>query len=74
MAFDITAAAETLKGFSVILAVIMAAYAGFKLATGSDVEQRGEWKEVLAGIGVGLVLLYLAPLLATQFIGGSVCT
>ena len=73
MAFDLTTAAETLKGISVILAVIMAAYAGFKLTTGSDIEQRGEWKEVLAGIATGLVLLYLAPLLATQFVGGSVC-
>ncbi len=74
MAFDITAAAETLKGFTVLLAIVMAAYAGFRLATGSDVEQRGEWKEVLAGIGVGLALLFLAPLLVSQFIGAPVCT
>jgi len=74
MAFDISAAAETLKGITVIMAIVMAAYAGFKLTTGSDVEQRGEWKEVLAGIAVGLVLLYLAPLMAVQLVGGSVCT
>ncbi len=74
MAFDIAATAETLKDVSVLLAILMAAYAGFRLATGSEIEQRGEWKEVLAGICIGLVLLYLAPLVASQFIGGSVCT
>ena len=74
MAFDFTAAAETLKAFAVLLAIVMAAYAGFRLATGSGVEQREEWKEVLAGIAVGLILLYLAPLLASQLVGGSVCT
>lgn len=73
MAFDFTAAAEMLKSFSVLLAVIMASYAGFRLATSPDVQQRQEWKEVLAGIGIGLILLYIAPLVAGQLTGANVC-
>ena len=73
MAFDFTAAAGILKDFSVLLAVLMAAYAGFKLATTSEIRERGEWKEALAGVAVGLCLLFLAPLLAAQFTGGAYC-
>ena len=73
MAFDFTAAAETLKAFAVLLAIVMAAYAGFRLATGSGIEQREEWKEVIAGVLIGLALLFLAPLLASQFSGATYC-
>lgn len=73
MAFDFTAAAGTLKEFSVVLAVLMAAYVGLKLATTPEIRERGEWKEALAGVVIGLVLLFLAPLLAAQFTGGSYC-
>ena len=73
MAFDFASAAETLKGISVVLAIVMAAYAGFILATSRDVRQRGEWKEMLGGIALGLILLYLAPLLASQVTGGNYC-
>ena len=73
MAFDFAAAAGTLKEFSVVLAVVMAAVVGLKLATTPEIRERGEWKEALAGVFVGLILLFLAPLLAAQFMGGSYC-
>lgn len=70
---DFSSAASTLKTISVLLAILMACYAGFRLATSSEVKQRGEWKEILGGIAVGIILLYLAPLLASQFTGASYC-
>ena len=60
MAFDFASSAQTLKDFSILLSIVMASYAGFKLMTDHEIQQRGEWKEMLAGIGVGLVLLFLA--------------
>ena len=73
MAFDISSAAVMLRTFATVMAVIMASYAGFVLATSRDVQKRNEWKEVLAGIFVGIALLYLAPLIASQLSGGSYC-
>ena len=73
MAFDISSAAAMLRTFATVMAVIMASYAGFVLATSRDVQKRNEWKEVLAGIFVGIALLYLAPLIASQLSGGSYC-
>ena len=74
MAFDFGAAAEMLKSFSVLMAIVMTAYAGFRLITCQEVQQRDEWKEVLSGIAIGLVLLYLAPLIASQLTGGTYCS
>ena len=75
MAFDFGSAAELLKTVSTILAVVMTAYAGFRLITCQEVQQRGEWKEMLAGIAIGLVLVYLTPLIATTLTGGGyVCS
>ena len=73
MAFDFGSAVEMLKVVSTTLAIIMTAYAGFRLITCKEMQQRNEWKEVLSGICVGLVLLYLAPVIASQFMGGTYC-
>lgn len=73
MAFDFNAAASTLRTISVMLAIVMASYAGFVLITSKEICQREDWKEVLGGIAVGLILLYLAPLLASQFTGATYC-
>lgn len=73
MAFDVSAVADTLKTLAVFFATITIAYAGFSLATSKDPQARNEWKEVLAGVFFGLVLLFLAPLIAQQLTGGSYC-
>ena len=73
MAFDFNSAASTLKAVSVLLSIVMASYAGFVLCTSNEIAQREQWKEVLGGIAVGLILLYLAPLVASQFTGGNYC-
>lgn len=73
MPFDFTATAGIIRTISVLLAILMTAIAGFQLMTNPKLRERGEWKEVIAGIALGLVLLFLAPLLAAQFTGGTYC-
>ncbi len=73
VAFDFASLANSLKTVAVFFATITIAYAGFSLATGRDAQQREEWKEVIAGVFVGLILLFLAPLIAAQFTGGHYC-
>lgn len=73
MAFDFASLADSLKTIAVFFATITIAYAGFSLATSRDVEKRNEWKEIIAGVFVGLILLFLAPLIAAQFTGGHYC-
>lgn len=62
-----------MKTLAVVSATLMIAYAGFRLATSSNVQQREDWKEIIAGVVFGLVLLYLAPLISAQLTGGAYC-
>ena len=73
MPFDLAQLADTLKTLAVFLATITIAYAGFTLATSKNPATRAEWKEVVAGVIVGLCLLFLAPLIAQQLAGGTYC-
>ena len=73
MAFDFAAFANSLKTLAIFLATITIAYAGFTLATTGDPRKREEWKEIIAGVIVGLILLFLAPLIAAQLSGGHYC-
>lgn len=73
MAFDLNQLADTLKTLAVFFATITIAYSGFVLATSRNVQEREEWKEVIAGVFLGLILLFLAPLLAAQFSGATYC-
>jgi hypothetical protein len=73
LAFDFVSLANSLKTLAVFFSTITIAYAGFSLATSTSPEQREEWKEVVAGVFIGLILLFLAPLIAAQFAGGHYC-
>ncbi len=73
MAFDFEGAANMLKTLAVFFATIVIAYAGFTLITSQDPTQREEWKEVIAGVVVGLILLFAAPFIASQFSGATYC-
>lgn len=73
MAFDFVSLANSLKTLAVFLATITIAYAGFSLVTSRSPEQRNEWKEIIAGVFIGLCLLFLAPLIAAQLSGGHYC-
>ena len=73
MSFDFVELANTIKTFAIFFATITIAFAGFTLATSRSVEQREEWKEVIAGVFIGLVLLFLAPWIAQQLSGSTYC-
>jgi len=73
MSFDLSEVANTLKTLAVFFATITIAYAGFTLATSKNPATRDEWKEVMAGVFIGLALLFLAPLIASQLGGGTYC-
>ena len=73
MVFDFISLANDLKTLAIIFATLTIAYAGFTLATSTSAQQRNEWKEIIAGCVVGLVLLFLAPLIAAQLSGGHYC-
>lgn len=73
MAFDFVELATTIQAIATLLATIIMAYAGFTLATSTNPRQREEWKEVIAAVFVGLILLYLAPWIALQLSGGTYC-
>ncbi len=73
MPLDLTELANTIKTLAFFLATITIAYAGFTLATSKDSQERDDWKEVVAGTFIGLVLLFAAPLLASQLSGGVYC-
>ena len=73
MAFDFLGLANTIKAFAVFFATITIAYAGLMLVWSKNVEQREEWKEVIAGVIIGLILLFLAPIIASQLAGATYC-
>ena len=73
MAFDFVVLAGTLRLVAILLSTITIAFAGFSLATGRSPQAREEWKEVIAGVIIGLILLFLVPLIAAQLSGGSYC-
>lgn len=73
MAFDFVALASYMKAVAVLFATLSIVFAGFTLATSRDAAQREEWKDIIAGVLIGLVLLYLAPIIAAQLSGGSYC-
>ncbi len=57
-----------------IVGVLAAAYAGFILASTHDMTQRNEAKALLCGVVIGLIIIWLAPLIVTNLVGsGSVC-
>ena len=73
LAFDFVALAGYMKAVAVLFATLVITFAGFSLATNMSPSEREEWKEVIAGALIGLVLLYLAPIIAAQLSGGSYC-
>ncbi len=59
-----------IKTLGSIIAVIMLAYAGFQLIYSTDMAGRSSAKNLLAGAIIGLVIIWLAPLLV-KFLTGS---
>ena len=60
--------------FAVIGGVLAAAYAGFVLVTSHDLAERGNAKMFLGGVVIGLIIVWIAPLVVKELVGaGDVC-
>ena len=60
--------------FATIGGVIAAAYAGFILATSNDIAERSAGKRLLEGVILGLIIIWIAPLVVQYLIGtANVC-
>jgi formate-dependent nitrite reductase membrane component NrfD len=64
-----------IKVIGTIVGVLMAAYAGFILASTHELTERNAAKALLSGVAIGLIIIWLAPLIVTNLVGtsGSVC-
>lgn len=54
-----------------VAAVLVAAYGGFILASTHEIEDRNRAKGLLAGAIIGLIVIWLAPLLVKNLVGAS---
>ena len=70
---DLTAIADSLKALAIFLSILTLAWGGFTLITSDNPQRREEWKEIIAGVFIGLSLLFLSPLLASFISGGTYC-
>lgn len=60
--------------FATIGAIIAASYSGFLLTTSHDLAERGNAKMLLGGVFIGLIIVWLAPLVVQYLAGAtSVC-
>ena len=57
--------------FGTVAAIIAAAYAGFTLTSSHVHKEREEAKGLLGGVFVGLIVIWLAPLVVTSLVGAS---
>jgi type IV secretory pathway VirB2 component (pilin) len=67
------AIADSIKLLATLAGVIVISYSGLMLISSHDPIARNQWKEVILGVVVGLSIVYLAPLIASVFTGGSYC-
>src|SRR3989338_11505672 len=51
--------------------ILVAAYAGFQLATSHDLAERNNAKMLLSGVVIGLIIVWIAPLLVKNLVGAS---
>ncbi len=60
-----------LKVLGTVVGVLVAAYAGFILASSQELTERNGAKALLGGVVMGLIIIWLAPLLITNLVGSS---
>jgi type IV secretory pathway VirB2 component (pilin) len=67
------AIADGIKLLATLAGIVVIAYSGLMLTVSKDPLARNEWKEVILGVLIGLCIVYLAPIIASVFSGGSYC-
>lgn len=57
-----------------VAGVIVAAYAGFILTSSNEINERNNSKMLLTGVVLGLIIIWIAPLVVKNLVGAaSVC-
>lgn len=54
-----------------IAGVLIAAYEGFVLASSNDIVERNSAKQLLGGVIIGLIIIWIAPLLIKSLTGAT---
>jgi formate-dependent nitrite reductase membrane component NrfD len=57
--------------FATIGGILAAAYAGFTLATNHDLAERNNAKLLLSGVVIGLIIVWLAPLVVKNLVNAT---
>ncbi|VVC03596.1 TrbC/VIRB2 family protein [Candidatus Burarchaeum australiense] len=60
-----------LQVLGTIAGVLIAAYAGFVLASSNDIAERNSSKQLLGGVIIGLIIIWIAPLLVKSLVGAT---
>lgn len=60
-----------IQTFGTAAGVLVAAYAGFILASSHEIEARNNSKLLLGGVVTGLVIIWLAPLVVKSLVGAT---
>ncbi|MDO8553609.1 MAG: hypothetical protein Q7S22_02275 [Candidatus Micrarchaeota archaeon] len=57
--------------FGTVVGVLVAAYSGFHLATSHEMTERNNAKALLGGVIIGLIVIWIAPIVVTNLVGSS---
>ena len=60
-----------IQTFGTIGGILVAAYAGFILASSHEIEARNTSKLLISGVVLGLIIIWLAPLVVQSLVGAS---
>ncbi len=60
-----------LQTLGTIAGVLVAAYAGFVLASSHEIEARNSSKMLIAGVVIGLIIIWIAPLVVKNLVGAT---
>ncbi len=60
--------------FGTVAGVLVAAYAGFILTSSNEISERNQSKMLLTGVVLGLIIIWIAPLVVKNLVGaGALC-
>lgn len=63
-----------IKTFGTVAGILVGAYAGFVLASSHEMNERNAAKGLLGGVVIGLIIIWIAPLVVTNLVGAeNVC-
>ena len=63
-----------IQTFGTIAGILVAAYAGFTLASSHEIEERNKSKMLISGVVIGLIIIWIAPLIIKNLVdASSVC-